>query len=166
MRAQEGDVEGALAIIRDAQKIFPGTWDLIRHEAKLHRSAGRTADAAACVERFVAGHWWHEEARLFLAELRVQMGALDAATEALHFAASLDVHDARPFALLARVEIGRERFAAACHAQQAAIRRAPDEPVQYLVLAAILQKLGRDEEARAAQAKAQLLSEIGGRPLS
>ena len=166
VRAQEGDVEGALAIIRDAQKIFPGTWDLIRHEAKLHRSAGRAVDAAACVERFVAEHWWHEEARLFLAELRVHMGALDAATEALHFAASLDVHDARPFALLARVEIGRERFAAACHAQQAAIRRAPDEPVQYLVLAAILQKLGRDEEARAAQAKAQLLSEIAGRPLS
>jgi tetratricopeptide (TPR) repeat protein len=166
VRAQEGDLQGAMTIIRDAEHLFPGTWDLIKHEAKLFARAGNRDAAVACVERFVAEHWWHRDARLTLADLEMQRDAPDSAIEALRVAAALDVHAARPYAFIARAEIARERFEAARDAQCAAIRRDPKQPVQYLILAAILQKLGRDEEAREAQSKAHLLAEAAGHPLS
>jgi Flp pilus assembly protein TadD len=84
----------------------------------------------------------------------------------LRVAEWLDLHNARPYAIKAQVEIARERYDAACDAQRAAIRRNPGEPMQYRVLAAILHKLGRDEEARAAYHKAQALAARKGEPLS
>jgi tetratricopeptide (TPR) repeat protein len=166
LRAQQGDLEGALNIIREAKRQFPDTWDVIKREAGLCSALGRSEDAARCLEHFLADHWWHEEARLTLAELQLHTGAYREAMATLGIAAWLDLHDARPYALEAQVEIARERYEAACDAQRAAIRRNPGEPVQYLVLAAILHKLGRDEEARAAHSKAQALSAVAGQPLS
>jgi tetratricopeptide (TPR) repeat protein len=166
LRAQQGDLPGALTIVRNAKKEFPGRWELSKREASLCTALGNFDDATRCLEEFLGQNWWHQEARLTLAELQMHNGAQTAAAATLRIAAWLDLHDPRPYAMKAQLEIAQERYDSACDAQRAAIRRNPDEPVQYLVLAAILHKLGRDEEARAAHSKAQELSARTGPPLS
>jgi tetratricopeptide (TPR) repeat protein len=166
LRARQGDLHEALRIVREAKKLFPDRWDLTKREAALSTALGDSAGAAKCLERFLDDNWWHAEARLTLAELQLQAGAFATAMTTLRVAEWLDLHNARPYAIKAQVEIARERYDAACDAQRAAIRRNPGEPMQYRVLAAILHKLGRDEEARAAYHKAQALAARKGEPLS
>ena len=58
---------------------------------------------------------------------------------------------------IARLELARNHLEAACAAQQTAVDRDPDQPSGYVVLAGILEKLGRPAEAAAALKQAQSL---------
>ena len=51
--------------------------------------------------------------------------------------------------LLRGRESFQNRLEAACAIQRRAVARQPDEPRQYLLLSDILEKMGRNEEARA-----------------
>ena len=96
-----------------------------------------------------------------LGRLRFAAQDLDGAADALRHAARLDIHDPRPFADIADLELARNRLDAACAAQQTAIARDPNQPSSYVVLAGILEKLGRTSEAAAALKQAERLARFG-----
>ena len=157
MRAGEGRKDDALAIIREARGKFPATWDLAKYESDLVSQIQSAPAAIAPVERYARERWWHQDAWLTLGQLRFAAQDFDAAADAMRHAARLDIHDARPFANIARIEITRHRLDAACAAQQSAIDRDPNHPSRYLILADILDKLGRKTEAAAALQQAEAL---------
>jgi Flp pilus assembly protein TadD len=55
------------------------------------------------------------------------------------------------------MEMRQNRLQSAYEIQQRAVARQPDQPRQYLLLSDILEKMGRNEEARAALAQVHLL---------
>jgi tetratricopeptide (TPR) repeat protein len=109
------------------------------------------------IERYAAAHWWHEDAWMTLGLLRVAAGDAQAGIEALHHAGRLDIYNPKPFANIALIELTRNRPAAACEAQQIAVARDPDQPSRYLILAELLERLGRKEAAEAALRRADEL---------
>ncbi len=150
VRAKAGNTGEALAILSDARERSPDTWELAKYEADLLEHEHGASIAIPGIEKYAAAHWWHEDAWLMLGQLRAAAGDAQAAVDAMQYASRLDIHDAKPFANIARIEISRNRPDAACTAQRAAIARDPNQPSRYLVFAAILDQLGRREEAAAA----------------
>jgi len=59
--------------------------------------------------------------------------------------------------LLALIRLGQNRLEEAVRIQRHAIARQPDQPSQYVLLSNILEKLGRNDEARAALAEVSRL---------
>jgi tetratricopeptide (TPR) repeat protein len=156
-RANEGRKDEAVAILHEARQKFPATWDLARAEAEfVHQTQGAPA-AVAIVADYTRERWWHQESWFVLGKLRYAAQDLDGAADALRHAARLDIHDPRPFANIADLELARNHLDAACDAQQAAIHRDPNQPSNYVVLAGILEKLGRTAEASAALKQADEL---------
>ncbi len=82
-------------------------WETARAEAQRLLASGDTTAARAAVETFAAAHWWHLDAWLALAELRLRTGDRDAAIAALRAAARLDVHDPRAAQRLAALRLAR-----------------------------------------------------------
>jgi Flp pilus assembly protein TadD len=78
----------------------------------------------------------------------------------LRRASWLDIHDADSLNLIAAMNIGQNQLDAALENQRRAVRRQPDQPRQYLLLADILEKLGRHEEAQAALAQLHSLQAL------
>lgn len=157
VRAKDGHREEALAILAEARERSPETWPLVKLEAELLQQFRGPAAAIPSVERYASDRWWHQGAWLTLGQLRFAAQQPDGAVDAMRHAARLDIHDARPFANIARIEIIRNRLEAARAAQQTAISRDPTQPSRYLVLADILEKLGRQREAAAALREAEEL---------
>jgi Flp pilus assembly protein TadD len=60
----------------------------------------------------------------------------------------------------ALLRVNEKRFAEAYAIQRRAIARQPDEPRQYLILSDILEKMGRNEEARAVLAQVSQLNAL------
>jgi tetratricopeptide (TPR) repeat protein len=147
----------ALETLDEAIARHPATGDLVRYKAELVRETGGPAAAVAVLEPFVATQWWNYQARLHLGQLRAQAGDLAGASTELMLAASLDIHRAEPFNALARAELAGGRLEQARAAQSRAVRRAPDQAGQLLLLAAILEELHRTDEARALVEKAESL---------
>jgi Flp pilus assembly protein TadD len=58
------------------------------------------------------------------------------------------------------MNIGQNRLEAAWESQRRAVRRQPDQPRQYVLLADVLEKLGRHEEAQAALAQLHSLQAL------
>ena len=58
------------------------------------------------------------------------------------------------------MKMRQNRLDLACEIQRRAVARQPDEPRQYLLLSDILEKMGRTDEARAAQAHVSALSAL------
>ena len=158
MRAEERRLAEAVAILREARGRFPEEWELLKCEAEITAGTAESAGVAGAVERFVAAHWWHQDAWLTLASLRWESGQGEPAIAALRHAARLDIHDARPLAGIARIELARGRGEAALEAQRAAIARQPGQAVRYLALADMLTQLGRGQEAAAAVRQARSLA--------
>lgn len=150
VRAKAGKSDEALAILADARTRSPETWDLAKYEADLTEHAHGAAAAIPGIEQYAAAHWWHEDAWMTLGQLRAAAGDPQRAIDAMHHASRLDIHDPKPFANIARIELSRNNAAAACGAQRLAIKRDPNQPSRYLVFAAILDQLGRKDEAAAA----------------
>ena len=164
VRAKAGQTEDALAILAEARGRSPETWELAKYETDLLEHAQGAAAAIPGIEQYAAAHWWHEDAWMTLGQLRAAAGDPQGAIDAMKHASRLDIHDPKPFANIARIELSRNRAEAACEAQRTAIRRDPNQPSRYLIFAAILDQLGRKEEAaEAMQHAAQLRASVPGR---
>lgn len=157
VRAKAGATDEALAILAEARERSPDTWDLAKYEADLIEHSHGAASAIPAIERYASGHWWHEDAWMTLGQLRAAAGDSQAAIDAMRHASRLNIHDPKPFANIARIEIARNRPEAACEAQRTAIKRDPNQPSRYLVLASICDQLGRADEAAAAMRRAMEL---------
>ena len=150
VRAQTGAIDEALAILAEARGRSPETWELAKYESDLVQHSQGAAAAIPVIERYATAHWWHEDAWMTLGQLRAAAGDPQGAIDAMRQASRLDIHDPKPFANIARIEIARDRPEAACDAQRIAIQRDPNQPSRYLIFASMLDQLGRKDEAAAA----------------
>ncbi|HZJ14466.1 MAG TPA: tetratricopeptide repeat protein [Chthoniobacteraceae bacterium] len=164
VRAKAGQTEEALAILAEARTRSPETWELAKYESDLTTHARGALAALPAIERYAAAHWWHEDAWMTLGLLRAAVGDSQAAIEAMRHAGRLDIYNPKPFANIARIELTRNRPEAACEAQKIAVARDPDQPSRYLILADLLERLGRKEAAEAALRRAdELRASVGTR---
>jgi tetratricopeptide (TPR) repeat protein len=154
------DEAGAMAIIEQARRDYPGTWEIIRLEANLLQEANRSEAALPLVTEFVHDHWWHRAATVLLGRLYSETGDTDKALELLCWASWLDVYDPEALNVIAEIRFKQNRLAEACAAQRKAISRQPDQPRQYAFLCKILEKMGRDGEARLAMAQTARLKAL------
>ena len=160
IRHNEHDDAGALAVLEKARTDYPGIWELVKFEAELLREV-RGADAALpLIRNFADANWWHAGAFMALGRLLAEQNNADAAEVALRHASWLDVHDAESLNLIAAMKVRQNRLDAACDIQRRAVARQPDQPSQYLLLSDILEKMGRNDEARAAHAHVLELSAL------
>jgi tetratricopeptide (TPR) repeat protein len=154
MRYNEHDEAGALAVLEKARVDYPGTWELISLEAEILRRMEGAECALPLVQDFASTHWWHSGSYMALGRLYAEQGNAREAETALRHASWLDVHDAESLNLIAVMNMRQNRLQDAYAIQRRAVSRQPDQPRQYLLLSDILEKMGRNDEARAAIARA------------
>ena len=157
VREKAGAIDEALAILAEARGRSPETWELAKYEASLIEQSRGAVAAIPAIEQYAAAHWWHEDAWMTLGQLRTAAGDPQGGIDAMRHASRLDIHNAKPFANIARIEFARGRPEAACEAQRIAIRRDPHQPSRYLIFASMLDRLGRKDEAAEAIRHAQEL---------
>lgn len=160
MACERKDEQSALAIVDEAWRDFPGTWEIARYKAELVRKTRGAEAALPIVEEFTRDHSWHCEAFIVLGKLSWESGDLDRAAKAFRHASWLDVHDAESLSALALLRVQQNRLEDAFDTQRRAISRQPDEVRPYLLLSNILQKMGRTAEARAATAHVDRLKAL------
>lgn len=153
LRHQEKDDVAAFAILDQALRDYPGHWELVRLQAEMIRDIEGPAKALPVVKNFVREHWWHAGASIALGGLHLELGDLAQAATAFRHASRLDVYDTEALNLVALICVRQDQLEDASKTQRAAIARQPHEPRQYLILADILGKMGRVEEARTALAQ-------------
>ena len=154
------DSAGALAILDNARTEYPETWRLINLESEILRADGKSEKALALVEQFRENHWWHCAAAIEAGRIHLEQHRFAEAEAALRRASWLDIHDADSLNLIAAMNIGQNRLEAAWESQRRAVRRQPDQPRQYLLLADVLEKMGRHEAAQAALAQLRALQAL------
>jgi tetratricopeptide (TPR) repeat protein len=164
LRHEAKDDTAALKILEEARTDYPEVWELICFEAEVLRLNQGPDAAIHLVEKFASGNWWHHGAALALGRLYAQKDDVRHAETELLLASWLDVHDAEALRLLALIRIGQSRLDEAVQIQRRAIARQPDQPSQYVLLSNILEKMGRDEEARAALAQVAHLRTLAQAP--
>jgi Flp pilus assembly protein TadD len=162
MHYRANDLQGALDIVTKANAEYPATWPLISLQSEVVAKTEGAAAAIPPVEAFVRDHWWHFDASLALGKLRMDMGDVGRAAEALRHASRLDVHDAESLNLLALINIHRGNLADAYNDQRRAVSRQPDQPRQYVMLSDVLQRMGRPAEARLALTNVERLAALSG----
>ena len=160
MRYKEHDLDGALAVTTKALADYPGTWELVSYEAELIRRLRGPEAALPLMREFADRHWWHAGAFMALGRLWAEQGDAEQAEAALRHASWLDIHDAESLNLIAAMKVRQNRLEAACEMQRRAVARQPDEPRQYVLLSDILEKMGRNDEARAALAHVRALEAL------
>jgi tetratricopeptide (TPR) repeat protein len=153
LQQAKGDLPAALETLRRTSSGSGAAWEVLDLEAELLEDLKGPRAALPRVEEFVATHWWHHDALLALGRLYGETGQIDRSVEFLVRASKVDVWETDALNLLVTVLARHNRVAEACAAQQRAIARRPDEPLQYFVLSQLLQRGGRAEEARAALAE-------------
>ena len=153
MRSHASDDSGAIAILERAHADYPWVWDLVGRESELVRRTQGPLPALHLVENYVHENWWHHAAWLAEGRLYAENNDVTRATRALRYAAMLDVHDVNSLDLLARISLRGGRLDDALATQRRAVARQPYEPRQYLMLAEILDKMGRTTEAQKARDK-------------
>jgi Flp pilus assembly protein TadD len=163
LRHQEKDDTAALGILDRALLDYPGNWELVRLQAEILRENKGPAAALPVVQDFVRKHWWHAGASITLGGLFLETDDLGRATSAFRHASRLDVHGTEALNLLAMISVRRSEFEDAWRIQSRAVARQPEDPRQYLILADILEKMGRHDEARAALTQAQALEALAGK---
>ena len=152
LRHEAKDDGGALRILADARASYPNVWDLVSFESELRRVKEGPSAAVPIIEKFVRENWWHHGAVLSLGRLYAQENDAARAEAELRLASRLDVHDAESLRLIALMRVNQNRFDEAVQVQRRAIARQPDQPSQYVLLSNILEKMGRNDEAREALA--------------
>ena len=150
LRHKEKDDVAAFAILDQALRDYPGNWELVRLQAEMIRDIEGPAKALPVVENFVREHWWHAGGSIALGGLFFEIGDLPQAEAAFRQASRLDVYDTEALNLVALICVRQNQLEDASKAQRVAIARQPQEPRQYLILADILGKMGRAEEAKTA----------------
>ena len=167
LRHKEKDDTAAFAILEQALRDHPGNWELVRLQAEMIRDIDGPAKALLVVQNFVREHWWHARASIALGGLLLEIGDLPRAAAAFRQASRLDVYDTEALNLVALVFVQQNQLEDASKTQRVAIARQPNEPRQYLILADILGKMGRAEEAKTALAQVtrlQAAAEAGSVP--
>ncbi|HJX26198.1 MAG TPA: tetratricopeptide repeat protein [Chthoniobacterales bacterium] len=150
----------AITVLEAAHRNYPETWELISYESELLRETNKLDCAIALVRPFTENNWWHFGATMALGRLYTEKGDVDLAEAALRRASLLDIHDTQALNLIAMIRLNQNRLQDAFVTQRRAVSRQPDEPRQYLLLSNILDKMGRDEEARAELARATRLRDL------
>jgi len=154
MRHNAHDDNSALVILERAQNYYPEVWELIGLKSEILRET-KGPDAALCiVEDFARTNWWHHSAALAHGRLYAQRGDAGLADAALRRASWLDVHDTEALQLMVWMRLRQNRLDEAFQLQRRAVARQPDQPSQYVLLSNILDKMGRQSEARAVLAQA------------
>ena len=157
MRHNERDDATALAVLDKARADYPGVWELVSFEAELLRETKGADSALPLIGDFARSHWWHSGVFIALGRLYAEQGNATEAESALRHASWLDIHDAESLNLIAAMSVRQNRLQDAYDAQRRAVSRQPDQPRQYLLLSDILEKMGRNDEARAALAQVSQL---------
>ncbi|HET9417905.1 MAG TPA: tetratricopeptide repeat protein [Chthoniobacterales bacterium] len=160
VRHKARDDEQALATLAKERAAHPNVWDIVSYESEILRQSKGPEAALPLVKEFVRANWWHYGAALALGRLYAEKGDFDRAHNALRHASRLDVHDTQALSLLATMSMQQNHLEDACRIQRRAIARQPDEPRQYILLSNILEKMGREDEARAALAHVSQLREF------
>ena len=155
MRYHEHDSAGALVILEKARTDFPDAWPLIKLESEVLQAEKRNAEAISILQEFCRTHWWHLSATVALGNGYLEEGRFSEAAATLQLASKLDVHDAESLNLIALMHLRQNRLEDAYEIQRRAVSRQPEQPRQYLLLADILGKMGRNDEARDALAQVQ-----------
>jgi Flp pilus assembly protein TadD len=156
------DPSAALATLKRARKEYPRTWDIFSFEAEVLRRLGRVPEATELVQEYASANWWHYGATLALGRLYTEAGDISRAEEALLHASRLDVHEVEALNMMAKIKLRHDQFAEAYALQRRAVVRQPNQPRQYLLLAEILAKMGRAQEAKSALAHLRKLELIAG----
>ena len=153
-RYAQKDTAAALAIVAEARRKHPHIWPLARAEAEMLQSTGDGDAALARVQEFVDRHWWHAAASMTLGRIHLAKEDFVRADAAFRHASWLDVYDAESVGLRSLIKLKENRLDEASRLQRRAVARKPYEPRQYLILADLLTKMGRHEDA------AEVLGEV------
>ena len=155
---KEGRSAEALALVREWKPANPDTWELVGFEANvLHDTAGARA-ALEAVAGYARAHWWHLPSQLGLASLQREAGDLDAALVTAKNAQRLDIRGSAAHYETAKCESSLGRWADALESLGVAVKRDPKNRVYLDFFAAILHRLGRDEEAVSVRRKSESLA--------
>ncbi|PYM02902.1 MAG: hypothetical protein DMF19_01225 [Verrucomicrobia bacterium] len=165
MRSRAKDDAAAIAVLEDARADYPEVWELISLESELLRRTQGPLPALRLIENYTRQNWWHHAAWLAEGRLYAENNDVAQSTSALRYAALLDVHDVQALNLLAAISVRQNQLAQACAIQRRAVAREPKQPRQYLMLAEILDKMGRTSEAQNARDDATRLKAIATSPL-
>jgi tetratricopeptide (TPR) repeat protein len=165
MRSQAKDDSGAIAVLESARADYPEVWELISLESELLRRTQGPLPALRLIENYTRQNWWHQTAWLAEGRLYAENNDVAQSARALRYAASLDVHDVQALDLLAAISVRQNKLEQACAIQRRAIGREPNQPRQYLMLAEILDKMGRTSEAQNARDDAIRLKAMATSPL-
>jgi tetratricopeptide (TPR) repeat protein len=157
VRTDQGDIAGAIEVLERARAEYPDVWDLISRESELLRRTQGPQIASRLLEDFVRQNSWHFGASLAAGKLRAELNDSSGAAAALRHAAWLDLHDTQALDLLAQIYLGQNDLERAYEVQRRAVARQPDHPKEYHQLAAILEKMGRKQDAQATLARASRL---------
>jgi Flp pilus assembly protein TadD len=161
-RYGDKDPVGAIAILDKARPEYPETWELVGAESEMLREQDEFDRALEIVRPFAQTHRWHYSAWMTMGRILAQKGEVESSIAALRHASWLDIHETAALNLMAFVKMGQNRLGEACQVQRQAIARQPDQPKQYLLLSTILDKMGRNAEARAALAEVSRLRTLAG----
>src|SRR6266581_1698280 len=164
MRSRAKDDAGAIALLERARADYPEVWELISLESELLRRTQGPLPALRLIENYTRQNWWHHAAWLAEGRLYAENNDVAQSSRALRYAALLDVHDVQALNLLAAISVRQNQLAQACATQRRAIAREPNQPRQYLMLAEILDKMGRTSEAQNARDDATRLKAIAMSP--
>jgi protein O-mannosyl-transferase len=164
MRSRANDDAGAIAVLERARTDYPEVWELISLESELLRRTQGPLPALHLIENYTRQNWWHHAAWLAEGRLYAENNDIAQSIRALRYAALLDVHDVQALNLLAAISVRQNQLEQACATQRRAIAREPNQPRQYLMLAEILEKMGRTSEAQAAREDATRLKAIVASP--
>jgi len=159
---QNHQEQSAIPLLEKARRDYLDVWEVVRLEAEIVSKTQSPEAALKLVEPFAQKNWWHYGAAFALGQLYAEAG--DAARAEINFrrASRLDIHDAEALRAMAMMRVRENRLQDACETQRRAIARQPDQPRQYILLSDILQKMGRDEEARATLAQVSRLQKLAG----
>jgi tetratricopeptide (TPR) repeat protein len=152
--------DSALAILERAHNDYPEVWDLVRLKAEIVRERQGPDAALRLVQEFAKANWWHYGAAVALGQLYAQKDDPARAEIAYRNASWLDVHDPEALRGIVMMRIRQNRLDDALRTQQRVVAREPDQPSQYVLLSDILEKMGRNVEARAELAKASYLRSL------
>ncbi|PYL74419.1 MAG: hypothetical protein DMF27_14490 [Verrucomicrobia bacterium] len=164
MRSRAKDDAGAIALLERARADYPEVWELISLESELVRRTQGPLPALRLIENYTRQNWWHHAAWLAEGRLYAENNDVAQSSRALRYAALLDVHDVQALNLLAAISVRQNQLEQACATQRRAIAREPNQPRQYLMLAEILDKMGRTAEAQNARDDATRLKALATSP--
>jgi tetratricopeptide (TPR) repeat protein len=162
LKYDRGESEAALEILERAIASDPEVFLLHEFRARILWKARGAVAAMPVMDQFVRDHWWHYGARVMLGRLQIDSGDIDQGITTLRRAATLDIHSNEPYALIAQAELNRGNLEGAYQAQLRAVRRNGELPSQQLVLADILTRMGRSDEAQEATLRAEELRKTWG----